>query len=280
MSTLGHHIMIRCDDDRVLAPSPAARRALAQAVYRVATTFPLLCFGGADTHLHLVVLSDHADAVDLAGRLKRSLRHALGLEVGAILVRIKPLADHHHLVNAFHYVLGQRNRHGVQSDPFLDASSLPELLGIRRLATDATERVREQIARLTRERLLLHLGPTVLEPANAPILTTLSCGGHDALLRDAAAGAQGLADLSGRTPAVVAARKALVRVLAPHCDTQRLAEIIERSPSQARYLRTLPPAPALERAIGQQITLRAWVLQQESTRAANGGGTPHLHYDR
>ncbi len=264
MVELGYHIMLRCDDDRVLAPSDQARRALARAVYRVAERFPLLSFGAADNHLHLVVLCDRARAAELAGRLKRSMRWTLGLRVDFFPVRIKRLADQHHLVSAFHYSLGQRNKHGVRSDPYLDASSLPELLGLRLLATGTIPLVREWIARLGRERLLLHLSLPTLEPASATTLGSLAHGGHGALLCDAACGALALPTLQGRGADVVRARNALIKLLAPHCSTIRIAKLTDRSPSQVRHLKSLPHQPHLEHAVSLQIAVRVGLLHQRT----------------
>jgi len=262
MHDLGHHIMIHSDDDRVLAPSDAARRALAEAVYRVAAPFPLLGFGAADNHLHLVVLCDRRQAARFAGRLLCALHWALDLPVAFFPVRYKRLADQYHLITAFHYCLGQRNKHAVQSDPYLDASSLPELLGLRLVPTDSITRVREQVARLGRDRLLGHLGAEHLEPASNDIITDLVVAGRGHLLRDAACGALGRPALVGRSAHVVRARNALVKVLSTCCTTPQIAELVGRSPSQVRHLRTLARQPQLERAVSLQIALRAWLLQQ------------------
>ena len=272
MREIGTHIMIRSDDDRVLAPSDAARRALARAVYRVAAPYPLLAFGAADNHLHLVVLCDRRMAAQFAGRLLRGLRWALDLQVAFFPVRYKELADQHHLVSAFHYVLGQRNRHGVQTDPYLDASSLPELLGLRLLATDSTPRVREHIARLGRTRLLGHLGPALLEPATAEVVAMLIEAGRGDLLRDAASGALGLQRLGGRQTQEVRARNALIKVTGCSCTTSQIAQVVGRSPSQARHLRTLPHQPQLERAVRLQIALRAWLLEAQADHSAPMAG--------
>ena len=262
MHELGYHIMIRSDDDRVLAPSDAARRALAEAVYRVAAPFPLLGFGAADNHLHLVVLGDRRQAAQLAGRLLCALHWALDLPVAFFPVRYKQLADQYHLISTFHYCLSQRNNHGVQSDPYLDASSLPELLGLRLLPTDSISRVREQVARLGRRRLLGHLGPGDLEPASTTIVSDLVLAGREELLRDAACGALGLPSLDGRSAPVVRARRALVKILASCCTTAQIAEVVGRSPCQVRHIRGLDEQPQLQLAISLQLALRAWLLQQ------------------
>jgi hypothetical protein len=261
MSDLGFHMMFRTDDDRVLAPSPGQRRALAQSVYRVAAPFPLLGFGAADNHLHLEVLGGRQAAGVLAHRVMCSLHWSLGISVSFFPVRYKPLESQHHLRSTFHYALNQRNRHGVQSDPFLDASSLPELLGLRVLPTGAIGLVREHLPRTQRCELLPHLGPTQLEPAGDDHIHTLLTASRTDLLRDAAAGAGGLGDLSGNQPGVVAARVALIQVMAPSSPTRTIAAVVERHATAVRRLRASPPDPQLQRAVRLQLALRIWLLE-------------------
>ena len=260
MPALGHHIMIRSDDDRVLAPSPALRRALARTLYRVAEGFPLLAFGAADNHLHLEALCDRASAGDLAHRVMCSLRWALELSSLFASVRIKRLEDQGHLRSTFHYTLNQRNHHGVQSDPFLDASSLPELLGMRLLPTDSVQLVREHIPRLQRGGLLRHLGCDRLYPATDEQLRALVDAGRHDLLRDGAAGAVGLGELEGRAPVVVVARTALVQLLAGCCTPRQIGEAVERTDSVIRRTRARPPLPGLQRAVRLQLALRLMLL--------------------
>ncbi len=261
MSELGFHMMFRADDDRVLAPRPELRRALAVSIYRVAAPFPLLAFGAADTHLHLEALCERKAATDLAHRVMCSLRWSLGLTVPFRPVRMKRLDDQHHLVATFHYVLKQRNRHGVATDPCLDASSLPELLGMRVISSDTLRRVREHIPRLRRDELLAHLGPAALEPAGDDLLQHLIAMGRGDLLRDAAAGAAGLPDLTGNRPRVVAARAALVRLLSRCCPARAVAEVVGCASPTIRRLRTTPRDERLERALRLQAAMRTWLLQ-------------------
>ncbi len=262
MKELGQHIMIRTDDDRVLAPSDRQRRALAETIYRIATGFPLLSFGAADNHLHLALLCQRLLAARFVQSLLCALHWALDLPVGFFPVRYKPLADQGHLLSTFHYTLEQRNKHGVQSDPFLDASSLPELLGMRLLPTDSIGRVREHVARLRKEQLLRHLGPTLLEPADRELVRAFVDADRHDLLRDAAAAALGLPALAGRSAPVARSRRTLAKVLAECCSTREVGEIIERTASHTRHLRTLSRQPRLEQALRLQLSLRAWLLEE------------------
>ncbi len=257
MKELGYHLMFRLDDDRVIAPSDAARRTLARTVYRVSAGFKLLAFGAADTHLHVVALCDRRRAGQLAQAIACALRIALALPVPFFPVRIKALEDQHHMLSAFHYVLSQRNRHGIHSDPFLDASSLPELLGMRLLTCDCVKRVREHLPRVSRTDLLRHLGPPQLEPGRFTPTPSVEYQ----LLRDAAAGALGLADLSRRTSSTTLARRTLVQCTPGAGGTGELAELIGRSPSQVRRLRQPPVPPRVAHALRLQLALRTWLLE-------------------
>jgi hypothetical protein len=261
MPDLGYHMMFRSDDDRVLAPSPDQRRVLARSVYRVAAGFPLAAFGAADNHLHLEVLGDRATAGRLAHRMACSLHWSLGLTAELAPVRYKPLADQGHKRSTFHYALNQRNHHGIQCDPYLDASSLPELLGMRVLNTgDTLHLVREHFPRLQRHELLRHLGPRVFEPACDEQLRALVDADRFDLLRDAAAGAVGMGTLQGRQPVVVAARTTLVQLLSPCCRPGLVGDVVALTDSAIRRSRARPTDPTLQRAVRLQVTHRLWLL--------------------
>lgn len=261
MPDLGNHLMFRCDDDRVFAPSTALRRELARSVYRVAVGYPLASFGAADNHLHVELLTDRATAGRFAHALMCSLHWSLGLPVEFAPVRYKPLADEWHKQSTFHYALGQRGHHGVQSDPFMDAGSLPELLGMRVLRTDTPSLVREHFPRLKREELVRHLGMDILLPAGDEQVEQLQELGRLDLLRDAAAGAVAAGSLDGRRAEVAAARAALVQVLRSCCRPAMIGEVIQRRPSQVRHLGRNPAAEPLVRAVRLQICQRLWLLE-------------------
>jgi len=249
---LGFHVMFRAEDDRVLAPAPGLRRRLARALCAVARPFPLLAFGVADTHLHIVVLADRATSAELARRLPCAVRASLALDAPFAPVRYKALADQQHCWNAFHYVLGQREHHGLGPDPFLDGTSLPDLLGLRVLEGNTLARVREHLPRLKRADLLAHIGRAALDPAPDTDLALLP--GADLL--DAAAASAGLPDLCGLDDVSVHARAALVQALTPSLGTRTIAELLGRDGSRVRRLRALPVPGPLARAVRLQAALR------------------------
>jgi hypothetical protein len=263
MPDLGFHLMIRSDDDRVFAPSTALRRELARSVYRVAVGYPLASFGAADNHLHVELLADRATAGRFAHALMCSLHWALDLPVEFAPVRYKPLADQGHKLATLHYTLGQRNHHGVQSDPFMDACSLPELFGMRLVPTATISVVREHFPRLQRGDLVRHLGMDTLLPAgDEHVELLLELGRHD-LLRDAAAGAVAAPSLDGQRSEVVAARTALVHVLRSCSRPALIGEVVRRRSSQVRHLARCTPADPLVRAVRLQIYQRLWLMEHQ-----------------
>ena len=143
----------------------------------------------------------------------------------------------------------------------MDACSLPVLLGLRVLLTSSISLVREHFPRLQRQDLLRHLGMAVLEPAGDEQVEALVELGRFDLLRDAAAGAVAAPDLTGRKTEVVAARTALVQVLAKCCSTARIGEVVQRRLSQVRHLKHCRPAQQLVRAVRLQICQRSWLVE-------------------
>ncbi len=251
MQELAWHLMFRTDDDRVIAPSTAARRALARTVYELAGPCGLLAFGAADNHLHVVVVCSRELAGRLAQRLAVALRARLGIAVRFFPTRFREVRDQRHLRAVLHYVLGQRNHHGLGSDPFLDASSLPELLGMRLLRTDSVGLVRELLPRVTRGELQKHLGVATLELGPSLVQPV-----------DAVAGALGLADLDVDRALGHLGRAAVVQLCGDEMPTRVLMELLNRGPRTISRLRGVEVPLRLMRAAQQQLALRQ-VLQRE-----------------
>jgi hypothetical protein len=254
MAELGQHIILRLEDDRVIAPTAAARRILARAVLEVARPHCPLAFNGVDTHLHLETAGSGAQASELARRLKLSLVPRLGLEVGFAPARIKPILDQHHLRRTFAYILRQHDHHGYDEDPHHDASNLPDLLGLRLVGGYTAANVRSLLPRVRRADLLAALGLSSLEsPAEIPL----------ALLADAAAAAAALPALTGRSVEVVEARRAAVHVAGDHHDSSALARALGCSPRTIRRLRSEPALEPLTRAVALQLHLRVSLPRPE-----------------
>lgn len=240
--SLAWQIVLRAADSRVLAPSIGERRVLARTVLRIGMPRGLLAFGAADTHLHVLVLGDRATAGRTAQAIGAALTWGKGREVGSSPAAVSEVRDQWHLESTFHYVLGQGMHHGVGTDPLLEATSLPDLLGLRVIAPGLISRVREILPRTSRERLLGHLGVAELGPAvDLP------------LLLESAAAVVCLPDLNGCGRDAIAARRAALHVAGPHFGRDLLGE----SERTERRLRSGTVDPTLLSAVKLQMGLRA-----------------------
>ena len=248
MSDLAQHVMLRLRDDRVIAPDAAARRRLARTVLELGRGRGLLCFRGADTHVHLLVLGQRSTAAELARRIEIALALGLGRGVGFSSAHLRPVESQQHLLRAFWYVLRQDERHGLDGDAFHDASSLPDLLGARVLGSWTAEAVRAALPRVRREELAERLGLSEAEPAELSL----------APLEDAASAAIALPNLRGRTADVVSARRAALAVARDRARPGDAAAALGLSERTARHMLTRGDtvSHALVRAVRMQLVLR------------------------
>ncbi|MCC6524906.1 MAG: hypothetical protein IT373_19780 [Polyangiaceae bacterium] len=283
---LGHHVVLKLYDERVIAPTPAAQRVLGRTALRVGEGFPLVALRAADTHIHLLVACDEATARELARRVAGSLRRALALPVRFDRARATPVVDQRHLLNSFRYVLRQHARHGIASDPLFDASNLPDLLGMRLLGAFTQAHVGALLPRLARPELRALLGVPELDEPRPVSLDDLA---------DAAAGAAGLADLCDRSRAAVAARRAAAQAVAhstatgataacatatgataststaTHPSARELASALGVGQHAVRKLLLQPVEPALLRAVRLQLRARAALRTRALAGAALAG---------
>ena len=248
MTPVGHHLILRLRDDRVLAPDTRARRRLARSVLAVAADFELLAFRAADSHLHLEAACDRARAGELARRLAIALHRRLAAAaVGFERARIQPIRGQHHLENTFHYILGQERHHGLRSDPLAESSNLPDLLGLRLLGAHTIPRVRALLPCVRRGDLLAHLSLDAIPETP----------GSAADLVDAAAAAAGLPDLEGRSREIADARAAAALAASGSLATGALAELLGVDARTIRRLRARPVDERLVGAVRLQLGLRA-----------------------
>lgn len=243
---LASHLILRLRDDRVLAPSVAARRLLARTVLRLGQDSGLLAFRAADTHLHAVALVEEAAGRQLARRIEIALVRGMGLPIGFAPARVLPVRDQPHLVNLFGYILGQARHHGLEPDALHEAGNLPDLLGMRLAGAYTVPRVREHLPRLRRGDLLRHLGLDTLPEQ------PLAWEG----LADAAAAAVGLPSLDGRTEPIVAARRAAVHAAREALSTEQTALRLGLSARAVTRMRSEVADPALILAIRRQLAVR------------------------
>jgi len=264
---LGYHVTCRLVDSRVIAPEPEMRRVLSRIVLDQGRAYGLLSHNTVDTHLHMQPTCDRKAAGELTRRVEIQAKIKLGLDVGFGQPNYEPIRDQRHLRNTFDYVLGQSPHHGLDWDPFFEASNLPDLLGLRVIGAYTANNVRRMLPRIRRENLLACLQVPELEPADGP----------PTLLVEATLAAAGLGTLRGKNAETLEAKRALVQAAGPATPTAVLADLLELSPRGVNLLRQgLRQRPADERlvmAIRLQLGLRR--LRAAATEGPFGE-TPQL----
>ncbi len=244
---IGHQIICRLQDGRVLAPGVSQRRALARTVMKHALAAGLLVFRCVDTHLHLAVTGPRQGARRLCQTLQSALKQRLGFAVGFLPADTPEIQNQHHLYRLIAYILDQERHHGVVLDPYHEASSLPDLLGMRITGRALLGPLRQRLPRLKGKDLLPYLGPHRL---HRPI------SDHRPLAQ-AAAAAVCLPHLQGKAPLAVAARSAAVHLAA--AQGLRAADICDLLSCPRRtinWLRARPADPQLLVAVDRQLRMR------------------------
>lgn len=262
MPALGYHCVFRLADSRAIAPTVAARRALARTLFEIGVPAGLLAFRGSGDHLHAELVGDREAAGAFAQAAGSALKQRLALPVGFLPTHLEPIDDQRHLVRTFAYVLRNAEKHGVVDDPMHEASALPELLGFRVAGSAILPRVRALLPTTNRAQLLEILGVRELEPACVA-----------SWLADAAAGAVGIVGLDGRSDLTVRARAAAARVSDGVLDNDVVRDVLAVSERTLRRLRAMPREPALERAIQLRMGLRAAL--GAGARAPASQAAPH-----
>lgn len=249
--------MLRLRDDRPITRNVGELRTLARVVLEQGERRGLLAFGAADDHLHAELATDRATAGFFAHYVASSLRWRLGLGVPFERARIRPLADQRHAYNTFHYVQRQDTRHEVGRDLFREATSLPDLLGLRVCASGITRRVREHLPRIDRRALLAHLPVYARDDGSEALDERTGLPTRLDLLAEAACAAFALHDLRGRSPDACRARRAAVHAAGPSACSREVAEHLGIGTRALQSLRAQPIDETAIRAVTLQLRLRA-----------------------
>lgn len=241
---LAWQVIFRGEDDRVIAPTAELRRKLANIVFTTGRKFKLLVFCSADTHLHNTLFCNRR----LAGMFARELGIALSNTRGfpkLAPARIRPITSQFHLQNNFLYILGQHKKHGIEYDPFFDASSLPELLGLRNLDPEYPALVRSLLPRIKKKDLL-----EIAELNFSAEIKSLE------KIADAAAAAVGIAELSGNEPEAVMAKRAAIRLFPARATSREISTYLPLSPRTIRRLRNQAVSGRLVKSVELQLRIR------------------------
>ncbi len=252
MEPIGWQLILRTVDDRVLAPNPPTRRCIAR-VMAAYEGLGIYVFAVADTHLHIGVLASRSVAGRIAKRVVLSLHRLLGYDFEP--VRLRPIHDQAHVRSLLHYILRQSEHHGLSNDPFHESSAILDLLGLRVVMPALAGRVREHLPRLKAAEVEAHLG------GMPPERLDLS------LLREAACAAFALADLAGKSPPAVSARRAAAHAAKECATTAAVATSLGITARAVQRFLTEPPVPENVRAVRLQMGL--WSRPSPSPRPAH-----------
>jgi hypothetical protein len=244
---LGHHIVMQLVDSRVITSTEAGRRTVARVIYDLSHDTKLLAFGLADTHLHSEYAEDWRMCGRLAQRIGSSLSQKLRLKVPFAPAHREIIWRQKHLYRTFYYDLRQQDHHGINTDPFHEASSLPELLGLRVTGSYINSNVKDLLPRWDRDEVHRILGVESL-----PRLEEVS---WDLLPAAASAGAC-LQDLNGEDEETVKARIAAIHAVDGALSAVQLAALLGRTGRWIRELRKRPVDAPLVEAIRLQLVLR------------------------
>lgn len=239
---LGFQVIFRTPQGRVLAPNVASRRKIARAIQRVGRKRGLIGFGVADTHGHAGLIATTQQVGAFIHDLRLVLRHTLHLEIGPPTV--KPVHDVWHAMQLIGYMHRQGEHHGVDRDVFLEATSLPDLVGLRVCAPWLADRVATELPRF--------------EGCTLPVRWSSAPFGHGialAHLADAAAAVFALPDLQSRTSEAVLVRRAAVHAAAEFTSFQ-VANALGIAERTVREIRSQAVDPTLIQTVRRAVSVR------------------------
>jgi hypothetical protein len=244
--TIATHIMIALVDQRVIATTTSARRTYAQVVTRVGEKYGLLSHGMSDNHAHFVTACDRRRAGTCAQAIEHALHQKLGLSVSFSKAHFKDVRDQPHLRSLIPYVHRQAQHHGVDVDPFFDASSLPDLVGAREMGGGY---LRQRLAALAPRVRLLDLVPASMRRSQLPTAPTIE------QVAQAAAAAIGVPTLDRGGHSHRAARTAALAVAQP-VSRERASDALRCSVRTVKRLARETPDAALVSAVSMQLRWR------------------------
>jgi len=258
MPPIGYHIRIRLQDNRVILQSDEQRRVLSRVVLHQGRLDGLLAFSLPDTHLHLEALCDQRAANRLSHRIETSLKQRLNLPIGFVTYPHEPIRDQRHLSNTLHYVLTQHERHGLEVLSFLEATNLPDLLGLRLIGRYTQDNEMRCLPRIRPATLVEWVGLKGLLPANGPLTA----------LKEATLSATALSNLDARSQPVLEARRAMVEVVGDRLRIADLARHLGVTERTVYRLRHRPANHDLVRAIRLQLGMRQTLQGQRAHGSA------------
>lgn len=153
------HAILRLQDDALICPTAALRRAVTRSIARIGAVTGLVAWAFPDNHGHLAVLDTPAAASHLAWRVELAVQAHRAVGAGPFQPRwLRSDSRYGYLRNMTDYILRQSAHHGTVSDPFAEADARLDILGLRLVAPWVRPRVREVLPRLRDEEVAEALG--------------------------------------------------------------------------------------------------------------------------
>lgn len=252
MSALGHHIRTHLQDNRVILRSANQQRVLSRVVLEQGRRDGLLGFSMPDTHLHLQALCSERAASRLSQRIAASLKQRLALPVSFVTYPHQPIRSQRHLFNSLRYLVTQHEHHGVELRSSLEASNIPDLLGLRLVGRYTRDNLRRCLPRLQRATLLEWLGLSGLRPADGPTPDLIG----------ATLAAAALPSLHGKSRPVVQARRAFLEVVGDRLSSAESAHLLGVTRRAVTALKSRTADPDLVQAIRLQLGLNQLLRPQ------------------
>jgi hypothetical protein len=252
MHVLGHLLRISLGGRRAIAVTTGAKRTLARVVLEAGRPYRLLMARAVRNELYLVSACSYPEALRFAHQVGQSLRGKLALPSPFPAPHVVPLQSRQQLCDAFWRGVRPPPASRDSSDPFGEASNLPDLLGLRLVGRHTVLCVERLLPRVARTDLARSLGVTLHQLTAGPISSRAL-----EQLADAAAAAVAAPDLDGLSRQACDARRAAVRLAGPALSVPRIAGLLRCSDRSVRGLAKQPADPLLVEAIVRQLRLRS-----------------------
>lgn len=166
MEPIGWHVVLRCTDNRVIAPSVAERHQYVESTLQIGKKYGLFAYGLPHDHAHHGLICSRPRAGGFARDLSLSLTRLLPNTPKFEPARIRPINDAHHAATLINYMIGQSAHHDVWLDPLHEATSAFDMLGLRPMGSHVTDMVALALPKFRCQRVLDHLPAVPFEASD------------------------------------------------------------------------------------------------------------------
>lgn len=157
MEPIGWQVIVRCRDNRVIAPTVPVRQLYVASVLGRGENHGLYTFGLADTHGHHGIAGSREQAGKFARELLVSLSQTLPGKLDFAPAHLTPIREQAHLGALLDYVLRQDKKHGINLDVLREGTAAFDYLGMRLAGQYLRDRVASILPRLDERELGKHL---------------------------------------------------------------------------------------------------------------------------